>query len=106
MKVQCKCVLNNFQQNLVKMAEVLFVVRHFELACEQLAAWKEREKIKKRTRRNGQGFRFSNTGDLRRVQINYSGRKHNHTKTRVILHKLHSYEVDLKIYHKIIKSVN
>ena len=40
--------LNNFQGNLVKMAEVLFLVRHFELACEQLAAGKEREKEKKR----------------------------------------------------------
>ena len=65
--------LNNFHRNLVKMAEVFFVVRHFELACEQLAAGKEREKKE-----------FPNTGDVRRVQINYSGRKHNHTEIRVI----------------------
>ena len=68
--------LNNFQRNLVKMEEVLFVVRHSELACEQLAEGKR----KKETRRNGQGFRFPNTGDLCRIQINCSGRKHNHTK--------------------------
>ena len=60
----------------------------------------------KETRKNGQGFRSPNAGDLCRVQIKYSGRKHNHTKTRVILHKLHSYEVDLTIFHKIRKSVN
>ena len=56
--------------------------------------------------RNGQGFRFPDIGDLCRVQISYSGRKHNHTKTRVILHTLHSYEVDLTIFHTIRKSVN
>ena len=38
---------------------------------------------KKETCRNNQGFRFPNTGDLCPVQINYSGRKHNHTETRV-----------------------
>ena len=38
--------LNNFQRNLVKMVEVLFVVRHSELAFQQLAAGKEREKKK------------------------------------------------------------
>ena len=41
--------------NLVKMAEVLFVVRHFELACEQPAVRKERAK-EKETHYNGQGF--------------------------------------------------
>ena len=60
----------------------------------------------KETNRNGQGFRFPNICDLCRVQINYSGRKNNHTKTRVILHKLHSYEVDLTIFHKFRKSAN
>ena len=94
--------LNSFQRNLVKMAEVLFAVRHFELACKQLAEGKR----KRETRRNGQGFPFPNTGDLCRIQINYSGRKHNLTKIPVILHKLQSYEVDLTIYHKIRKSVN
>ena len=84
----------------------MFVVRHFELACEQPAAGKEGGKEKTETRGNGQGFRFPNTGDLCRVQIHYSDRKHNHTETRAILHKLHSYEVDLAIFHKIRKSVN
>ena len=55
---------------------------------------------------NGQGYRFPNTGDLCHVQINYSGGKHNHTETRAILHKLHSYEVDLTVFHEIKKSVN
>ena len=83
----------------------MFVGRHFELAYEQPAAGKERRK-EKETHKNGQGFRFANSGDLCRVQINYSGGKHNHTETRAILHKLHSYEVDLTIFHKIRKSVN
>ena len=38
--------LNNFQRNIVKMAKS-FVVRHFELACEQPAAGKEGEKEKR-----------------------------------------------------------
>ena len=80
-------------------------MRHFELACEQPAEGKEMGK-EKEIRRNGQGFRFPNTGNLCCVQINYSGPKHNHTETRVILHKFHSYEVDLTIFHKITKSVN
>ena len=84
----------------------MVVVRHFELACEQPAAGRKGEK-EKETRRNGQGFRFLNTDDLCRVQIIFSGRKHNHTETRVTLHKLHSYEVDLTtLFHKIRNSVN
>ena len=83
----------------------MFVVRHFELACEQPATGKERGK-EQETRRNCQGFRFPNTGNLCRVRINYLGGKHNHIETRAILHKLHSYDVDLTILHKIRKSVN
>ena len=75
------------------MAKRFAVVRHFELTCEQPAARKEKGK-KKETRRNGQGFRFPNAGDLCRVQINYSGRQHNHT------------ERPDNIFHRIRESVN
>ena len=38
--------LNNFQRNLVKMAERFVCCKHFELACEQPAVGKERGKEK------------------------------------------------------------
>ena len=65
-------------QTFLRQRNVLVVVRHFEQACEQPAG-RERGRGKE-TRRNGQGYRFPNAGDLCRVQTNYSGRKHNHTE--------------------------